>query len=108
MSLDLGLGDRRALVTGGTKGVGAAVVESLLEAGARVIATARSVPAQPPNGARYVAADLTTSDGCATVVKAVGEQLGGVDIIVNVLGGSSAPGGPSNSVTPAQSGEQEP
>jgi NAD(P)-dependent dehydrogenase (short-subunit alcohol dehydrogenase family) len=45
LSFDLGLTDRRALVTGGTKGVGAAVVEVLRDAGAKVIATARAVPA---------------------------------------------------------------
>ncbi len=43
---------------------------------------------------RYVAAEISlTADGCATVAKAVLRQLGGVDIIVDVLGGSSAPGG---------------
>ncbi|HBK47205.1 MAG TPA: short-chain dehydrogenase, partial [Xanthomonadaceae bacterium] len=40
-----------------------------------------------------VAADLTTAEGCARVVEAVNERLGGVDIVVHVLGGSSAPGG---------------
>jgi NAD(P)-dependent dehydrogenase (short-subunit alcohol dehydrogenase family) len=41
MSFDLKLADRRALVTGGTKGIGAAFVETLRDAGARVIAVAR-------------------------------------------------------------------
>lgn len=93
MSFDLGLAGRRALVTGGTKGVGAAVVESLREAGVTVLTTARSVPETAPQGVDYVAADLTTAQGCHTVAAAVLERLGGVDIIVNVLGGSSAPAG---------------
>ena len=41
----------------------------------------------------FVAADVTTAGGCATVVNAVREQLGGVDIVVHVVGGSSAPAG---------------
>ena len=53
MSFDLQLADRRALVTGGTKGVGAAVVETLRDAGAQVVATARSVPSRPTEGVRY-------------------------------------------------------
>jgi NAD(P)-dependent dehydrogenase (short-subunit alcohol dehydrogenase family) len=92
MSFDLNLAGRRVLVTGGTKGVGAAVVHALVDAGARVLATARSAPDRRP-GASYIAADLTTPEGCATVADAVRARLGGIDIVVNVLGGSSAPGG---------------
>jgi NAD(P)-dependent dehydrogenase (short-subunit alcohol dehydrogenase family) len=93
MSFDLRLKDRRALVTGGTRGVGEAVVETLRGAGARVVATGRSLPAQPAEGVHYVAADLSTEDGCATVADSVMAQFGGVDIVVNVVGGSSAPAG---------------
>jgi NAD(P)-dependent dehydrogenase (short-subunit alcohol dehydrogenase family) len=93
MSFDLGIAGRRALVTGGTKGVGAAVVESLREAGVSVVATARSVPQAAPDGVTYLAADLTTAEGCEAVAATVRERLGGVDFIVNILGGSSAPGG---------------
>ena len=93
MSFDLDLSDRRALVTGGTKGVGAAVVEVLRDAGAKVITTARSVPADVIEGVRYIAADLATAEGCTVVAESVLRILSGVDILVDVLGGSSAPGG---------------
>jgi NAD(P)-dependent dehydrogenase (short-subunit alcohol dehydrogenase family) len=93
MSFDPQLTNRRAFVTGGTKGVGAAVVEVLRDAGAKVVTTARSLPVQPTEGVRYIAADLSTADGCAAVAASVLQQLGGIDIIVDVLGGSSAPGG---------------
>lgn len=93
MTFDLDLADRRALVTGGTKGVGAAVVKALLDAGAAVMATARSIPDPAPHGARYIAADLTTAVGCEAAARAAIDDLGGIDILVNVLGGSSAPGG---------------
>jgi NAD(P)-dependent dehydrogenase (short-subunit alcohol dehydrogenase family) len=93
MAFDLRLAHRRALVTGGTKGVGAAVVESLRDAGAQVVATARSVPSQPAEGVRFLPADLSTADGASAVAQSVLQLLGGIDILVNVLGGSSAPGG---------------
>jgi NAD(P)-dependent dehydrogenase (short-subunit alcohol dehydrogenase family) len=89
----LQLAHRRALVTGGTKGVGAAVVEALHDAGVQVVATARSAPSRPIEGVRFLAADLSTAEGASTVANSVLEQLGGIDILVNVLGGSSAPSG---------------
>lgn len=93
MSFDLELGGRRALVTAGTRGVGAAVVAALCDAGVNVVSTARSIPDTAPKGAHFIAADISEADGCAAVVSAVLQRLGGVDIIVNVLGGSSAPAG---------------
>jgi NAD(P)-dependent dehydrogenase (short-subunit alcohol dehydrogenase family) len=93
LSFDLGLTGGRALVTGGTKGIGAAVALALRDAGAKVIATARALPGQPVPGVRYLAADLSTAEGAGSVAHATLKQLGGIDILVNVLGGSSAPGG---------------
>ncbi|RUR53275.1 SDR family oxidoreductase [Vreelandella populi] len=90
--MNLNLDGRRVLITGGSKGVGAAVVALFREAGATVLTTARARPAALPE-ALFITADLTTTEGCATVVDAVNARLGGVDIIVHVLGGSSAPGG---------------
>lgn len=93
MSYDLDLNGRRALVTGGTKGMGAAIVAVLREAGVRVVATARAVPETSSEDLHYVAADVATADGCATVASAVFARLGGIDILVDVVGGSTAPGG---------------
>lgn len=91
MSEDRELDGRRALVTGGTKGIGEAVAARLRMAGARVLTTARSRPDHPDD--LFVAADITTAEGCALVADAVRARLGGADIIVHVVGGSSAPAG---------------
>jgi NAD(P)-dependent dehydrogenase (short-subunit alcohol dehydrogenase family) len=93
MNDDLELVGLRAIVTGGTKGIGEAVAARLREAGARVLTTARTRPDHLAPGDLFVAADITTAEGCATVADAVTEQLGGIDIIVHVVGGSSAPAG---------------
>jgi NAD(P)-dependent dehydrogenase (short-subunit alcohol dehydrogenase family) len=93
MTFDLELTGRRALVTGGSKGIGAAVVAALGDAGAKVMATARSVPREPRDDVRYIAADLMTPQGCSKVAQEVQREFGGIDIIVDVLGGSSAPSG---------------
>ncbi|QBY55033.1 SDR family oxidoreductase [Cupriavidus oxalaticus] len=82
----------RALVTGGTKGVGKAVVARLCEAGANVLTTARSRPDELAEE-RFIGADITTAEGCNAIVDAVHERFGGVDIVVHVVGGSSAPAG---------------
>jgi len=93
MSNNLQFNGRRALVTGGTKGIGKAVVARLLEAGATVLTTARALPAELPDGVTFVAADIATPAGCETVAEAVHDRLGGVDIVVHVVGGSSSPAG---------------
>jgi len=84
---------KRVLVTGGTKGIGAAVVRRLREAGATVLAAARTRPADLADAELFVAADITTLAGCTAVADAVRDRLGGVDVLVHVLGGSSAPAG---------------
>lgn len=91
MSGFLTLTDKRALITGGTQGAGAATVALFRELGAQVLTTARK-PTDLPDDL-FVAADLTTIEGCVTVAEAVQTRMGGVDVIVHMLGGSSAPGG---------------
>jgi NAD(P)-dependent dehydrogenase (short-subunit alcohol dehydrogenase family) len=93
MSFDLQLAGMRALVTGGARGVGAAVVQALVEADVRVVAVARSLPRRPVENVRYVTADLTTAEGAQDAAESVHQQLGGIDIVINVVGGSSAPAG---------------
>ncbi|MGJ5180147.1 SDR family oxidoreductase [Bradyrhizobium oligotrophicum] len=93
MSFDLELKGRRALVTGGTKGIGAAVVRSLVQAGVELVTTARTVPDVVADNVHYAPADLMTAEGCAAIVEAVKQRLGGIDILVHVVGGSRAPAG---------------
>ena len=83
---------RRILVTGGTKGIGEAIVERLMRGGGKVITTARSLP---PGGTRdrFVQADVSTRAGIDQVVKAMMDRLGGLDILIHNVGGSAAPGG---------------
>lgn len=82
----------RVVVTGGTKGAGRATVERFLAGGAAVVTGARSRSAAPPD-VHVVEADLSTPEGADRLAAAALDQLGGVDVLVHVLGGSAAPGG---------------
>ncbi len=77
----------RALVTGGSKGIGQAVVARMSEGGATVLATAHTHSSDFADTSLFVSADITTAEGCAAVLDAVRERLGGIDIIVHVVGG---------------------
>lgn len=88
----LDLRGKRALITSGTRGAGAATVSLFQELGAQVLTTARTRPDVFPESL-FVTADLTSAHGCAALAAAVTERMGGVDIIVHMLGGSSAPAG---------------
>lgn len=83
---------KRALVTSGTRGAGAATVRLFRELRTKVLTSARSKPDDLP-AEMFVGTDLTTPEGCSLLVQALRERLGGVDIIVHMLGGSSAPAG---------------
>src|SRR4030095_10714556 len=83
---------RRILVTGGTRGIGEAIVERLSRGGGNVIATARSLPATGTPD-QFIQADVSTREGINQVVKATMDRLGGLDILIHNVGGSAAPGG---------------
>jgi len=84
--------EKRILVTGGTRGIGQAIVNRLVREGGAVIATARSLPAAD-KPERFVQADVSTREGVDQVIKAVMNRLGGLDILIHNVGGSAAPGG---------------
>jgi len=92
MTSILNLEGKRALITSGTRGAGAATVTLFEQLGAQVLTTARTRPSAMPES-KFVTADLTTVDGCARVAAEVRERLGVPDVIVHMLGGSSAPAG---------------
>jgi NAD(P)-dependent dehydrogenase (short-subunit alcohol dehydrogenase family) len=84
---------RRVLVTGGTKGAGAAILRRLSAAGAVTATASRSTLPEGLAPDLYVQADLSTPEGAQKLSDAALESFGGVDIVIHTLGGSSAPGG---------------
>lgn len=79
---------KRALVTGGSRGIGAAIVRQLLDAGADVLTTARSATSTASKGATFVEADVRTRAGAEAIAAVAQETLGGVDILVHNAGGA--------------------
>lgn len=96
------LTDTRALVTGGTKGIGATITTRLLAAGARVVVCARNEPDTLPEhegrAPHFVAGDLRDAEQAAHVVDEAAAALGGLDLLVNNAGG--APPAPAAEASP--------
>jgi NAD(P)-dependent dehydrogenase (short-subunit alcohol dehydrogenase family) len=80
---------RRALVTGGSRGTGAAVVRRLRQAGATVLTTARTQPGGIDESEHFIVADVATVEGVQRVL----DVAGNIDILVHVAGGSHASAG---------------
>lgn len=96
--MDLGLADRRFLVGGASRGLGAAVARALTAEGARVAGASRDpganagpTPGERPLGVIPVAVDLSSREGPRTAVQAAVDALGGLDGLVVNSGGP--PGG---------------
>lgn len=81
------LNGKRALVTGGSRGIGLAAAHDLIRLGAQVTLAARNEDvlhrAADAIGARWVVADVSTPDGVRAAVEAAGQ----VDILVSNAGG---------------------
>jgi 3-oxoacyl-[acyl-carrier protein] reductase len=96
--VDLGLAGKVALVTGSSRGIGRGIAGRLVEEGADVLFCARGAEALEetvagatgPGRAHGVVADVSTGEGAAVVVAAAVEAFGGLDIVVNNVGGSGA------------------
>ncbi len=84
---------KRVLVTGGTRGIGEAIVQRLRGSGATVVTTARSTPRDLLQPNLFVEADLSTAEGAEKVVSHVRDRLGSLDILVNNADDSSAMSG---------------
>ncbi len=96
--MDLGLTGKVALVTGSSRGIGRGIAARLVEEGADVVFCARGSDdldaavssAVGPGRGFGVVADVTKPDGATAVVTAAAETFGGLDIVVNSVGGSGA------------------
>jgi NAD(P)-dependent dehydrogenase (short-subunit alcohol dehydrogenase family) len=90
---------KRALVTGGTKGIGKAIAEELAQAGAEVIISARSQGGEANPALHFIAADLTQPAQVAAISEEINARFGGIDILINNAGGLTTPGGGYSTLT---------
>jgi 3-oxoacyl-[acyl-carrier protein] reductase len=96
--VDLGLAGKIAVVTGSSRGIGRGIATRLVAEGADVVFCARGADALEeavaaatgPGRAHGVVADVTTTEGAAAVVEAAVDRFGGLDVVVNNVGGSGA------------------
>ena len=85
--MDLQLAGKTAVVTGGSKGTGLAVVRTLVAEGMRVVAASRrETPELKETGATHVAVDLSVPAEAADLVARATAELGGIDVLVNNVG----------------------
>src|ERR1700737_2095148 len=84
---------KRVLVTGGTKGIGEAIARRFILSGASVATTARSKAANGQDSALFIKTDIGTARGVQNVVDSSLREWGGLDILVNNVGGTETKAG---------------
>lgn len=87
------LSGKVALVTGGTKGAGRSIAYRLLQAGAKVIITARNAPEKENDRLHFIQSDLSRKEEAQKLIDEVLSAYGSLDILVNNLGSSVSPAG---------------
>jgi len=81
------LAGKRCIVTGGSKGIGRAIVDAFVREGARVVATARTAPATAFDGeVVFLPGDTADGHHAAALVAAAEDRFGGLDVVVNNAG----------------------
>ncbi len=105
--MDLHLTHKAALVTGASRGIGLAITSALADEGASVVAGARTIGEDltrlAANGPVYpVAVDLATADGPSDLVAQAVSRFGGLDILINNVGGVRPRTGGFQSITDEQ------
>jgi NAD(P)-dependent dehydrogenase (short-subunit alcohol dehydrogenase family) len=99
---DADFAGRGVVVTGGTRGIGAAIARAFLQAGAQVLvcgrAEATELPAAAGRTAAFVRADVRDPDQASLLVRAAADRFGRVDVVVSNAGGS--PPAPAATASP--------
>jgi NAD(P)-dependent dehydrogenase (short-subunit alcohol dehydrogenase family) len=86
--MNLNLTTKTAVVTGASRGLGLATVRTLIDESARVVGAARNItPELERTGAHALSADLSTAEGVSALIDGALAELGGIDLLVNNVGG---------------------
>ena len=88
MSLSIDLTGCVALVTGGSRGIGAGIAQVLADAGATVVTCARSAYDAPEHVAAHIECDVRSTESVTELIDAVVARFGSLDILVNNAGGA--------------------